>query len=357
MENGAVTMPRAQRMPDDCARLRILATSDVHTHLAAFDYGRNCAVEEWGLTRTATKIKQARAETPTSILLDNGDFLQGTALADIYSEQGSQELHPVLSVMEHLEYDAIGLGNHEFNYGLDRLSAILSRTNIPILCANLDRTDNGPALAAKHVIIERKLIHPVTDEETPLRIGVLSVLPPQIMKWDGSHLLGKVAVHDQVEAARSAVAELKAEGADIVVALAHTGIDPDGYDPNAENAALALAGVQGIDALITGHTHRLFPQPDAGDIEGADNNAGTLHGVPCVMPGFRGSHLGIIDLDLQPSPSGWDVTRHTAQVEPVAGPYQSTGRHLHPPDPQLSELGAERRGDPDRGGRSTQSRG
>ncbi|MEO0773997.1 MAG: bifunctional 2',3'-cyclic-nucleotide 2'-phosphodiesterase/3'-nucleotidase [Pseudomonadota bacterium] len=308
--------------------LRVLATSDVHGHLRSFDYARGVKVEEWGLTRLATRVTEARSEVPLSVLLDNGDILQGSPLAELFSAADPDSPHPVMQAMEAMGYDAVGLGNHEFNHGLTRLQQVVERSPIPVLCANV-MTEKGedPAqdrlLRPPSVMLEREVADPQTGEMHVLRIGVLSVLPTQVMNWDGANLQGRVTTRDMVGAARSHAARLRADGADLVILLAHSGIDPNGADPDgtdgdAENAAVALAQLPGIDVVITGHTHRVFPGGTWSG-EGIDPVAGTLHGKPAVMPGFRGSHLGVIDLNLTREAGRWQVTGYRAEARPVRG--------------------------------------
>ncbi|MEM7732493.1 MAG: bifunctional 2',3'-cyclic-nucleotide 2'-phosphodiesterase/3'-nucleotidase [Pseudomonadota bacterium] len=320
----------AQHSADQtCLTLRVLATSDVHAHLRGFDYARGVEVDDWGLTRVATCVDRARADAQVSVLLDNGDMLQGTPLAEFFSDAACDGPHPVLLAMEAMGYDAIGLGNHEFNYGLGWLERVLDDTRIPVLCANvLTRKGAHPerdqALRPARAILQRQVVDPQTGEACALRIGVLSVLPVQVMNWDGANLLGRVETRDMVDAARVHAERLRQDGADLVIALAHTGIDPCGTHPQAENAAVALARVPEIDALVTGHTHRVFPG-DAPKEPGIDQVAGTLHGTPTVMPGFRGSHLGVIDLDLTRMEGRWRVERSHVQALSVKGVPEDDG--------------------------------
>ena len=127
-------------------------------------------------------------------------------------------------------------------------------------------------------------------------IGVIGFVTPQIVQWDQSHLAGRATTIGIVEAARIHVPELRRPGADIVIALCHSGISQKAAAPGDENAALALSRVDGIDAILLGHQHLLLPGADFRGIAGVDADAGALNGVPAFMPGFWGSHLGVIDL-------------------------------------------------------------
>lgn len=319
----AVDPVGSKRPGEGLARLRVLATSDLHAHLRGFDYARNVEVAEWGLTRVASCVSAARAEASASILLDNGDILQGTPLAELYSDPSRGDAHPVLRAMEVMGYDAIGLGNHEFDYGLERMQQVLGGTRIPVICANL-LTQKGPdvqedvPLLPPSVMIRRVLADPQTAEMAEISIGVLSVLPVQVMNWDGATLQGRAETRNMEEAARSHADHLRRAGADIVILLAHSGIDADATDMDAENAAVSLARVPGIDAVVAGHTHHVFP----GGVwtgDGIDAARGRLHDVPAVMPGFRGSHLGVMDLYLSRARGRWQVEDSHASAIPVAG--------------------------------------
>src|SRR6056297_140483 len=137
-------------------------------------------------------------------------------------------------------------------------------------------------------------------------------------------------LRDMVETARAWLPAIREAGADVVIALAHTGIDPGPEGPMMENAARALARLPGLDALIAGHSHRRFPGPGHDAIAGADTARGTLFGTPCVNPGFAASHLGLIDLHLAHGDDGWRVTGHRTALVPArrAAPCPGLGRRL-----------------------------
>ncbi len=107
------------------------------------------------------------------------------------------------------------------------------------------------------MILEKK-IKDGAGAEQPIKIGIIGFVPPQIMMWDAKNLDGNVMTRDIVEAAKAWVPQMKEEGADIVIALSHSGIDVKQGDMM-ENASFFLAGVEGIDAVFTGHQHLVFP--------------------------------------------------------------------------------------------------
>ncbi|MDM7458543.1 MAG: bifunctional 2',3'-cyclic-nucleotide 2'-phosphodiesterase/3'-nucleotidase [Paracoccus sp. (in: a-proteobacteria)] len=320
-DGGAVAAPMP-RIPSDTVdtagrdgmRLRILATTDLHMHLLPNDYLTDRPCNRFGLARTASLIEHRRAEVAVSVLLDNGDFLQGSPMGDVAAKGIVSGPHPAIVAMNALRYDAAALGNHDFNYGLSFLRQAVAHARFPVLAANL-ATHRGPGFA-RWTILKRVLCDDLGGRHE-LRIGVIGFLPPQTPFWD-QDLSHEISCADIVATARSLVPALQAEGAQIVIALAHSGIGATQASPGMEHAATALALVPGIDVIIAGHTHEVFPGPRARQGTGIDGRRGTLCGKPAVMPGYGGSHLGIIDLWLSPQADGaLRITNFAVLCEPV----------------------------------------
>lgn len=303
MKDGTRRNPDGAEPAQAGLSLRLLATTDLHGHLAGYDYFEDRPCIETGLARLASLIGTARAEAVNTLLLDNGDFLQGSPLVDYWArERGLSpgEVHPMIAAMNALCYDAVTVGNHEFNFGLDFTLRALDGAAFPVVSANaVQREGASPAedetLFAPWVILERDLAD-AAGQARRLRIGVIGFLPPQTVLWDRALLSGLMSTRGIAEAARAHVPALRAAGADIVVALAHTGIAPeiapDTPEHEIEDAALPLAEVEGIDVIVCGHTHALFPAPGLPPAPGLDPMRGTLCGKPAVLPGRWGSHLG-----------------------------------------------------------------
>ncbi|WBU62019.1 bifunctional 2',3'-cyclic-nucleotide 2'-phosphodiesterase/3'-nucleotidase [Paracoccus albus] len=322
---GAVMLhPFSARAQAGQAHLRIMETTDLHVHIWPYDYYADKPVDTVGVARTASLVNAVRSEATNSVLLDNGDFLQGNPLGDyIAYERGMDQgqMHPIITAMNEVGVDAGTLGNHEFNYGLTFLKNALAGANYPVVCCNVvtaegETPDTDETLVPPYTILEREL----TDgagETHPIRIGLIGFVPPQIMQWDRKHLEGNVTTRGIVPAAEAWVPKLRGEGVDLVIALSHSGIDPLPLAEDAENASLALAGVDGIDVVLTGHQHLVFPGPDYEALEGADITAGTLNGKPAVMAGFWGSHMGLVDLLLERDGDGWSIASHTVEARPI----------------------------------------
>ena len=316
--------PYSARAQAGQVHLRLMETTDLHVHVYPYDYYGDREVDTVGLARTAAHVQAIRAEATNSLLLDNGDFLQGNPMGDyIAYERGMKEgdAHPVITAMNTLNFDATTLGNHEFNYGLDFLMKSLAGADFPVVSANVVKEMGGSptadtTLLQPYVILDRE----VTDgagETHPIRVGIIGFVPPQIMNWDRQHLEGNVQTRDIVEAAEAYVPQMREEGADIVIALSHSGIGAQEHDEGMENASVPLARVGGVDGLMTGHSHLVFPSPDYEGFAGTDISAGTIEGKPAVMGGFWGSHLGVIDLMLERDGSSWRVVSTESTTRPI----------------------------------------
>ncbi|WP_435231320.1 bifunctional 2',3'-cyclic-nucleotide 2'-phosphodiesterase/3'-nucleotidase [Pseudopelagicola sp. nBUS_20] len=307
------------------AHLRLMETTDLHVHVFPYDYYADKPRDTVGLSRTASIVKQIRAEATNSLLLDNGDFLQGNPMGDyIAYERGMKEgdMHPVISAMNTVGFDGSTLGNHEFNYGLEFLMKSLAGANFPVVSANVIKEMNGSptadnTLVAPYVILDRT-IKDGAGVTHPIKIGLIGFVPPQIMNWDRRHLEGKVQTRDIMETARAYVPEMKEKGADIIIALSHSGIGAAQETSGMENASVPVASVDGIDAVMTGHSHRVFPSSKYEGFEAVDATAGTIHGKPATMGGYWGSHLGLIDLVLERDGNEWRIVGHESQARPIS---------------------------------------
>ncbi|SFV30006.1 2',3'-cyclic-nucleotide 2'-phosphodiesterase / 3'-nucleotidase [Devosia crocina] len=321
----AVLHPFAVQAQANQAHLRILETTDLHVAVFAYDYFADAPNDTMGLARTASIIESIRAEAGNSMLVDNGDIIQGNPMGDyIAYEKGLDgNVHPVIAAMNTLGYDAATLGNHEFNYGLEYLDKAIEGANFPFVSANVVRGElaadplGDDTYIQPYLIVEKELTDGAGSNKT-IKVGIIGFVPPQIMTWDAAHLAGKTNARDIVETAEAYVPRMREEGADIIIALCHSGIAAD-QTTGAENMALQLAAVEGIDALLLGHQHLVFPGPNFEGIEGVDAVAGTLNGKPAVMPGFWGSHMGLLDLLLEQDADGkWTVVSHTAEARPIS---------------------------------------
>src|SRR5699024_3082559 len=337
----------AQAQSDDSiVNIRFMETTDIHVNLVNYDYYQDSPTNEYGLAMTATHIKQARAEAENSMLFDNGDLIQGNPLGDYTERNGLEEgeVHPVYKAMNLLDYDTGNIGNHEVNYGIDYLQEAIDDANFPYVNANVyhDDGDDDPS-NDEHFFEPYKIIpKQVTDTNgntQTVDVGVIGFTPPQITQWDQSHLEGEVITKDIYKTAQKYIPIMQEEGADVIVAIPHSGLGSTDLKEREENATYNLTQIEGIDAILFGHAHEVFPSDSFEGIPGVDLEKGTINGVPSVEAGYWGNHLGIVDLKLQKNGENWDVIDSSSQVRAVFD--EETGEGLVEPDQEILDAVSE----------------
>jgi len=338
---GAAPVPRAHLPAGTHATLAILETTDLHANVVGYDYFKLAADPSLGLDRTATLIAQARRDFPNTVLLDNGDTIQGSALGDyqaVVAPVKCGELLGIHKVMKRLGYDGGGVGNHDFNYGLGFLGQVTGNRfdvpgvararkpcagpGFPIVLANVVSVRTHQPLFAPYRIIEKRVhAEDAAGEpvEATVKIGIIGFTTPTILSWDKRWLEGRVTTEGVVETARRYIPEMRRKGADLIVAISHGGLDASPYSPTMENGNYYLAQVPGIDALLLGHAHQQFPNPTSTvaqfNLPNVDKARGTVFGVPTVMASLWGKNLGVIRFDLRHDGKGWTIARDNTVVE------------------------------------------
>jgi 2',3'-cyclic-nucleotide 2'-phosphodiesterase/3'-nucleotidase len=350
-------------------KLALLETTDIHQNVLSYDYYGLKPDTTIGLERTASLISSARSENPNNVLLDDGDVVQGTLLGDYQATaapiscSGTLAVHKVMNA---LKYDGGGMGNHEFNYGLNFLSQITNTDfgipgiqkaancgapDFPLVLSNVIGVASQKPIFNPYAIINKQFTATKPDGTTmsvSVNVGIMSFVPPQIMDWDQTNLSGYVSVSGVQEAANTYVPVLRSKGADLVVALSHGGLDASPYSPKMENGSLYLAKT-GIDALLLGHSHLIFPQakePGGPAIDPSlaalpaglvDTTNGFVNGVPAVMAQSWGRRLGIIKMTLQYQSGQWAVQKNKTSVEARGFTYVD-GKTSVAADPSIEPL-------------------
>lgn len=335
------------------ATLALLETTDLHSNVRSYDYFKLAEDQSMGFERVATLIRQARAEFPNTVLLDNGDTIQGTALADYQAQVSPLACGDTLAmykVMNAAGFDGGGIGNHEFNYGLPFLNQVTgNRFNVdglpepaaqtpcagptfPQVLANVHSVKTRAPLFQPYAIVTRQISATAPDGKAvtaPVRIGIIGFAPPAIMSWDKRWLDGKVYTVSAKEAAEQYVPEMRAKGADLVVVISHGGLDASPYSPAMENASWHLSRVPGVDAMLIGHSHQIFPDANSTasqfNLPGVDKVNGLVNGVPTVMANYWGKHLGVIKLQLAYNGTRWvvDPSGTVVQARSIQNPDKS----------------------------------
>ncbi|MDG2943245.1 2',3'-cyclic-nucleotide 2'-phosphodiesterase [Exercitatus varius] len=303
---------------DSQAKLRVIATTDVHCFLTDFDYYKDAPTDKFGFTRAATLIDQARREVTNSVLVDNGDLIQGNPIADYQAAEGAKQgkPHPAILVNNAMQYDVGTLGNHEFNYGLEYLNRVIKQAHYPTINTNIVRKGTNEPMFQPYAVQEKEILDQAGNKQK-IRIGYLGFVPPQIMVWDKINLAGKAEVRDIVQTARKYIPILKKNDVDIIIALAHTGPFNGPYRAGMENAAFHLAEVKDIDAIVFGHSHGLFPSKEFEKFPHTDIAKGTIRNVPAAMAGYWANHIAVIDLTLAKRRGKWTVTDGSSALRPI----------------------------------------
>lgn len=283
--------------------LRLIQTTDVHGHLLPYDYDTDRADRSIGLALAGRIIERLRNEPGiVPLLCDCGDFLQGSVLT-----AGREDSRSVtIAAMNALRYDAATLGNHEFNYGLDHLRTALDQRNFPLVATNIEGFGDNRLLLTRD-----------TEAGPPVRIGVIGVAPPSISDWDRHLLRDQLRIDPMEDSARRASEALRAEGADVIVALCHSGIREESSHDAEQNVAVQIAALPEVDAVLAGHLHEVFPTPLYPASANIDPARGLVSGTPTTMAGHNASHVGQIDLHLTHDGTAWRVDSADACVHPV----------------------------------------
>ena len=298
--------------------LRIIETTDLHGNMMNYDYFKDQYIDTFGLAKTANLIHQAREEVKNSALVDNGDLIQGSPMADYALNKGLNkgDIHPVYKALNTLDYVVGNIGNHEFNFGLDFLQKSLAGANFPYVNANVYDAKTNKPYFKQYIILDKKVVDR-DGKQHPIKIGYIGFVPPQIMQWDKLNLEGKVIVKDITETAQKLVPEMKKQGADIIVAIPHSGVSAEPYKALAENSVYYLSQVEGINAIMFGHSHGVFPSEDFKSLPNTDINTGNINHIPAVMPGQWGSHLGVVDLVIEGDKANWKVVSGKSEARPI----------------------------------------
>jgi 2',3'-cyclic-nucleotide 2'-phosphodiesterase/3'-nucleotidase len=302
----AFSAPPARNVPRvpaaaDSAHITVLGTTDLHGHVEPLDYYTNKPAN-LGLAKIATLIRQARAERPDALLLDSGDTIQGTPLAYYYAEKNTVSPNPMMLLMNSLHYDAMAVGNHEFNFGLDVLWKAKREADFPILAANIQQTYTTGVPYFRPYIIK---------QVQGVRVAIVGFVTPGIPRWEIPEHYRGYTFEPIVDAARRVIPEVRKQ-ADVVVVIAHSGLGPDpaahqapsADDVAGENVMYALAEqVPGIDVILFGHTHREVKEM-------------MVNGALLVQAKNWGGSLARVDIDMTRDAAGrWQVaSKHSTTI-------------------------------------------
>ncbi|HVD62040.1 MAG TPA: 5'-nucleotidase C-terminal domain-containing protein [Gemmatimonadaceae bacterium] len=298
---SAGSSPGAAPVPSDAREIIVLSTTDVHGRIRAWDYYTD-SVEPRGLSRAATIVDSIRAANRGRvILIDAGDLLQGNPFTFVAARVSRDSANPVIAAMNAMSYDAAAVGNHEYNYGVNYLERAVAQARFPFLSANTYRPDGSHAFKPWTIV-----------ERSGVKVGIIGATTPGVMLWDEQNVRGRLTLSDIVPAVRSAVNEVRAAGADVIVVDVHSGLNErSSYDTvtthvASENVAERIAKeIPGIDLVVFGHSHKEVAQMRIGS---------TL----LMQPKNWATSVGVAHLHVARDGNRWRVAESRGEVVQTA---------------------------------------
>jgi len=296
-------------------QITVLGTTDLHGNIYPLDYYTN-KPDNRGLAKIATLIARARKDNPTALLVDSGDTIQGTPVEYYHNKKNNKPRDPMMLVMSSLHYDAMAVGNHEYNFGLQVLEKARGEAEFPWLSANTYKKGTAETYYKPYLV----------KEVSGVRVGILGLTTPGIPNWENVPNYAGLEFREPVAEAKKWVAELRnKERADLVIITMHMGLEEDlrtgetnpGQAPNENRAGAIAREVPGVDAIFMGHTHR-------------DTPSVYLNGVLMTQANYWGRHLARADFYMENNGDGWRVYAKAARTIPVDDKVE--------PDPEVLKL-------------------
>lgn len=269
----------------DTVTITVLGTSDIHGALNSWSYESNKDYGNVGLERIHSLVKQVKSENPNTLLIDNGDTIQGSILTDDLYNTNLEKPNPMMDVMNTVGYDAMTLGNHEFNFGLELIDKVIKEANFPILSANIYNKTDGLNFVKPYVV----------KEIAGIKVGIIGFTVPSIPRWDGPRVTDLEFKH-MAEEAKKYVEIVKQEGADIIIASAHSGLDSRHEEDGSDSARKIAEYAPEITALLVGHDHSTVNE----------TINGVLVGAPAAKSG-QANEVVRFDITLQKNGDSWKV--------------------------------------------------
>lgn len=274
----------AEGTDGETVTITVLGTSDMHGAITGWNYEGAVDYKNSGLSRVKTILDEVKAENPNTVLIDNGDTIQGSILTDDLFNLNTDEKNPMVDVMGYIGYDAMVLGNHEFNFGVPVIKKFTEEAKFPVLSANIYNKVDGS-----------NFVKPYTVKEVAgIKVGILGLTTPNIPNWDGPKVTDLEFKH-MGEEAKKYVEILKEEGVDVIIASAHAGLEAR-HDNEGSAAKVIAEEAPEIAVLLTGHDHMTVNE--------------TINGVLVAAPNAKHGQMKEVvrfDIDLKKDGDTWNV--------------------------------------------------
>lgn len=308
----------------DLVDLRMIFTTDLHGMLSSTDYLSGTDYNNQGLSLAYPLINKTREEKNASnvFTFDVGDVLFEASMEYIYG-QDEEAIQPIYMGMSLVGYDAITLGNHDFDYGKDYIlrqltySGLLNKTVV----SNLTNAKNNSYPFHENMIIERQAVTQ-QGKTVNIKVGVIGeTIPTLSTKTD--NYTGIWKTEDIVANVKKEAALLKDQGADLIVVLAHSGFGSEEPVENADDVSYALTKIPEVDVILCGHEHKEFPTANKSgtfySYTGVDKNTGLVNGKLIVMAMSQGKSIGVADVSLSYDENGnFKIEKQSGEVRKIS---------------------------------------
>lgn len=281
-----IVIPSTTFADAETVKITILGTTDLHANIYNWSYEDGKETEDFGMAKVYSVVEKVRGENPNTLLIDNGDTIQGTILSDDLYNFNLELKHPVIDTMNFMGYDAMTLGNHEFNFGLEMVEKIQKEAKFPILAANANYKKDNSYLAKPYII----------KEVAGVKVGILGITNPNIPRWDGPKVT-ELKFASPVESAEKHIKEMKEEGVDVIILSTHMGYTSEYGGDGADEV---IAKFPEVAAVLTGHAHATEKQKVGNTLVGAARN--------------EGRQVVRFDIELTKKDGKWEVIDSTVDI-------------------------------------------
>ncbi len=306
------------------ADLRFIFTTDIHGQVNSMDYEQGVDYYAGGLARAYDLIKKARSEKAdsNSFTFDVGDVMYDYTTEYIFAKD-QKVIQPIYKAMALMGYDAITLGNHDFDYGYEYILNQLNGSGLMdvAIVSNVTDSKTGKYPFLENMIITREL-ETSSGKKVAVKIGIIGETVP-VLTAKTEDYTGILKTQDTVASVTEQAAKLKELGADVIVVLAHSGIGPEVPELNFKNVSYALTKIKDVDVVLCGHEHNVYPTKDLTSayylLPGVDKNTYLVNGKNLVMASDRGKSIGVVDLTLEVSGDEVEIIDRVSDVRYVSG--------------------------------------
>lgn len=281
-----IVIPSTTFADAETVKITILGTTDLHANIYNWSYEDGKETEDFGMAKVYSVVEKVRGENLNTLLIDNGDTIQGTILSDDLYNFNLELKHPVIDTMNFMGYDAMTLGNHEFNFGLEMVEKIQKEAKFPILAANANYKKDNSYLAKPYII----------KEVAGVKVGILGITNPNIPRWDGPKVT-ELKFASPVESAEKHIKEMKEEGVDVIILSTHMGYTSEYGGDGADEV---IAKFPEVAAVLTGHAHATEKQKVGNTLVGAARN--------------EGRQVVRFDIELTKKDGKWEVIDSTVDI-------------------------------------------